>query len=57
MAKGDGAYPACLDHTTLKPESIDGEVAKLFGDVDSERGDTLIAFGWAMAEFLAKHSG
>ena len=34
-----------------------GEVAKLFGDVDSERGDTLIAFGWAMAEFLAKHSG
>ena len=57
VATGDGAYPACLDHTTLKPESIDGEVAKLFTDVETERGDTLIAFGWAMAEFLAKHSG
>jgi hypothetical protein len=56
VATGDGSYPACLDHTTLKPESIDGEVAKLFTDVEVERGDTLIASGWAMAEFLAKHS-
>jgi hypothetical protein len=56
VAAGDGAYPACLDHETLKPESIDTEVAKLFGEVDPARGDTLIGFGWAMAEFLAKHS-
>jgi hypothetical protein len=56
VAAGDGGYPACLDHETLKPDTIDPEVAKLFADVDSVRGDTLIAFGWAMAEFLAKHS-
>lgn len=55
VATGDGAYPACLDHETQKPESIDPEVAALFGEVQTDRGDTLIAFGWAMAEFLAKY--
>ena len=37
------------------PRAIDAEVAKLFGDVDSRARRHLIAFGWAMAEFLAKH--
>jgi hypothetical protein len=55
IAKGDAAYPACMDHESLKPESFDPEVEALFAGVDRERGDTLIAFGWAMAEFLAKH--
>ena len=54
IAKGDG-NPACvLDHDSLKPESIDPDVAALFADVDAERGDSLVAFGWAMAEYLAK---
>ena len=54
IARGDG-NPACvLDHDSLKPESIDPDVAALFADVDAERGDSLVAFGWAMAEYLAK---
>jgi hypothetical protein len=55
VATGDGAYPACMDHESLKPEGIDPDVAAFFGGLDLERGDSLIAFGWAMAEFLAKH--
>ena len=30
------------------------EVAAQFDDVDTKQGDSLIAFGWAMAESLAK---
>ena len=55
IAKGDGSYPAALDHESLKPESIPADVAAFFADVDADRGDSLVAFGWAMAEFLAKH--
>jgi hypothetical protein len=54
IAKGDG-NPACiLDHGSLKPEGIDADVVALFEGVDAERGDSLVAFGWAMAEYLAK---
>ncbi|HSL59931.1 MAG TPA: hypothetical protein VK866_18950 [Acidimicrobiales bacterium] len=53
-ATGDGGVACVIDHASLKPESIDPEVAALFADVDVARGDTLIAFGWAMAEDLAK---
>jgi hypothetical protein len=56
LATGDGAYPCVLDHSSLKPESIDDEVAAQFVGVDELRGDSLIAFGWAMAEDLAKLS-
>jgi len=45
-----------LDHETLKPESIKAEVAGQFKGVNQKRGDSLIAFGWAMAEYLAKLS-
>jgi hypothetical protein len=53
-ARGDGVFPLSFDHQTLKPESIDADVAALFADLDPVRGDSLIAFGWAMAEDLAK---
>ena len=56
IATGDGSYPACLDHESLKPEAIAPDVVALFDEVDVKRGDTLIAFGWAMAEFLAKRA-
>jgi hypothetical protein len=56
VARGDGAFPLSFDHQTLKPEAIDAAVAALFDDVDPARGDSLIAFGWAMAEDLAKLS-
>ena len=41
-----------LDHDVLKVE-IDPEIAKFFVGLNRERGDHLIAFGWAMAEDLA----
>ena len=53
-AKGDGGVACVLDHASLKPESIAADVVALFADLDVERGDSLIAFGWAMAEDLAK---
>ncbi len=55
IGKGDGAYPAALDHESLKPESIPADVAAFFAGIDAGRGDSVVAFGWAMAEFLAKH--
>jgi len=55
VATGDGSYACCMDHESLKPESVDPEVAAFFAPLDCDRGDSLIAFGWAMAEFLAKH--
>jgi hypothetical protein len=53
-AKGDGTYPCVLDHESLKPEGIPADVRAFFEGVELERGDSLIAFGWAMAEDLAK---
>ena len=53
MVKGDGATCGALDHETLKPESISADVAAYFKPLDRDRGDYLIAFGWAMAEELA----
>lgn len=53
-ATGDGGAACVIDHASLKPESLDPDVVQLFGELDLERGDTLIAFGWAMAEDLAK---
>ena len=54
VAKGDGTFPLSFDHQSIKPEAIAPDVAALFGDLDAARGDSIIAFGWAMAEDLAK---
>jgi len=53
---GDSQVGGCLDHETLKPEAIDPEVAAFFAPLKAKRRDTLVAFGWAMAEDLASHS-
>lgn len=53
-ATGDGSFPCVLDHESLKPEAIAKDVVGQFSAVEVERGDSLISFGWAMAEFLAK---
>lgn len=55
-AKGDGNFPCVLDHESLKPEAIDPGVVAFFEALDLARGDSLVAFGWAMAEDLAKLS-
>jgi hypothetical protein len=52
--RGDGTYPLVLDHESLKPEAIDPDVAAFFEGFDVARGDSLVVFGWAMAEDLAK---
>lgn len=53
VAKGDGS-PACvLDHESTKADKIDKDVKDLFKDVNASKGDSLIAFAWAMAEDLA----
>lgn len=54
VVTGDGSYPSVLDHRSLKPEKTDAEVAALFDDLDVDKGDALVAFGWAMAEDLEK---
>ena len=55
ISKGTTGSPACvLDHESAKPEKIDAEVKKQFKDVKTAKGDSLVAFGWAMAEDLAK---
>ena len=53
IVTGDGSPAGCLDHEALKPETLDGDIAKFFDGIDRKRGDYLIAFGWAMAEDLA----
>ena len=53
VVTGDNSTPGVLDHESLKPESINGEVAAYFSPLKRDQGDYLIAFGWAMAEDLA----
>jgi hypothetical protein len=50
---GDGNRPGAFDFESLKPESIARDVAAYFKPLDHRRGDSLVAFGWAMAEDLA----
>jgi hypothetical protein len=53
---GDGS-PACVfDHETLKPEKLIPGLTDLFKDLDLGRGDSLVAFGWAMEEELRTHT-
>ena len=54
IATGTGSAPEVFDHDSLKPEAIAPDVAAFFKGVTAARGDSLIAFGWAMAEDLAK---
>jgi len=53
-ATGDGTFPLALDHESLEPEKFDPAVVEFFSSIDPARGDSLVAFGWAMAEDLAK---
>jgi len=54
LAKGDGTFPAVLDHESLKPEKIDPAFNQFFEALDHERGDSLVIAGWALAEALEK---
>lgn len=54
VVRGDGGYPESLDHDCLKPEKIDPGFEQFFDKMNMNRGDALIAFGWAMADDLVK---
>jgi hypothetical protein len=55
VARGDGGGPAAVfDHETLHPEQIDDEIVERFAEVHAPKGDSLVAFGWAMEEDLRK---
>jgi hypothetical protein len=50
-----GEVPALVfDHDSAKPESIPADVVALFDDIDEEKGDALVGFGWALADDLVK---
>ena len=53
VVTGTGDVPGALDHEAIDPSTIDPELAACVSALDAPRGDTLIAFGWAMAEDLA----
>ena len=55
VVTGDGGPPLVLDHESLKPESIDADVAAQFSGLDAARGDCVVTCGWVMAEELLKH--
>ena len=53
---GDGSVCGLLDHESLKPDATPSDVAAFFEPLDRGRCDTLVAFGWAMAEDLASRA-
>ncbi|MGH9073172.1 MAG: hypothetical protein ACRDZQ_03490 [Acidimicrobiales bacterium] len=50
---GDGSVAGVLDHTPQRPEGEDAAVTAFFDGLDAARHDSLVTFGWAMAEDLA----
>jgi len=56
VVAGDGSYPLVFDHESLKPEQLDVETTKLFKVLKAKQGDSLITFGWIMAEELLKYA-
>ena len=55
VAKGDGGGPApVFDHESLHLDQVDAEVADRFDGLHPAKGDSLVAFGWAMEEDLRK---
>jgi len=50
---GTGDVPPALDHECVDPTTLDPAVTAFFDGLDRSRGDSLIGFGWAMAEYLA----
>ncbi len=53
VLEGTGDPPIVLDYEAESSDGTDPEVVAFFAPLDRERGDALIAFGWAMAENLA----
>ena len=57
IISGTGDTPPALDHECVDLSMLDPDVVGFFANVDRSRGDALIGFGWAMAEYLAARAG
>ena len=53
VIKGDGDAAGLLDFDPQEPLDTSEALSGLFAAVDGQRRDSLVAFGWAMAEALA----
>ncbi len=53
VVTGLGDVPGALDHEAVDRDAVDPELTTCVSILDSDRGDALIAFGWALAEDLA----
>jgi len=53
VIKGEGDAAGLLDYDPLEPLDGGEALSALFATVDGQRRDSLVAFGWAMAEALA----
>jgi hypothetical protein len=49
---GDGNASPGLEFESNKPDGIPGDIVAFFKSVKKNRGDCVVAFGWAMAEDL-----
>ena len=49
-----GTQACVMDHTSLKVEKIDADVAAYFDKLNVADGDVLVVTGWALAEDLEK---
>ncbi|MDZ7673636.1 MAG: hypothetical protein U5K30_00990 [Acidimicrobiales bacterium] len=50
---GDGTAPLVFDHVSAKPSNV-SDFDQFFEGLDTDNGDYLIGFGWALAEELDK---
>jgi hypothetical protein len=56
VIRGDGDLTGLLDFDPSKAPRVAATYEVCFEPIDEERHDTLVAFGWAMAEALAEGS-
>jgi hypothetical protein len=52
IARGDGTAAGVLDYRRHSDDSHDPAIAAYFDSIEPKRGDSLVVFGWAMAEYL-----
>ena len=55
VATGDGGQPAVFDYETLRPERTDPALVDMFGPLQRQRGDSLVAVAWATAGRLQRY--
>jgi len=53
VVRGDGSPCPVLDYDPEDRSEVSAEIAELMADLDGQRRDVLITFGWAMSEELA----